>query len=59
MLECIERNSFFKIREQFNVFYFQFVTEKNDRLKLCENSETLRYSLLPEGSALLGKLDTS
>ena len=41
LLERIERNSFFKIGEQFNVFfYFQFIAEKNDRLELYEISET-------------------
>ena len=40
-LNVLKENFFFKIGEQFNVFYLQFIAEKNDRLKLCENSETL------------------
>ena len=35
------KKTFFKIEEQFKgFFFFQFIVEKNDRLKLCDNSET-------------------
>ena len=40
-LNVLKESTFFKIGEQFKVIFFQFIAEKNDRLKLCDSSETL------------------
>ena len=36
-----QKKTFFKIGEQFKRFFLQFSVEKNGRLKLFDNSETL------------------
>ena len=60
LLECIERNTFFKIGDPFNVFLFSIRCRKNmidwSSLKIAKH---VRKSLFSEGWALWAKLDTS
>ena len=43
LLKClnVSKKRSFQNKRAIECFYFQFIAEKNDRLKLCENSETL------------------
>ena len=45
-LVCFEREYFYHNRRAIAGCFFQFIAEKTDRLKLCDNGETLEEELI-------------